>query len=198
MVSAWAGVNNIVLGQRKVNAKSNEITAIPELLKLLVLKGCIVTIDAMGCQKEIARAITDQEADYILSLNASTWLSNQGNQGNLLEQTEDSFRFLEAKSLSSDIDVGHGRVEHRVCSVIDNLSMVEQKDEWKNLRCLVKVEAERYMKSTGKSEKETRYYISSLPAEASILNTSIRSHWGMVRQSSPTIALVVFGMFKSG
>jgi len=188
MVSAWAGINNIVLGQRKVDAKSNEITAIPELLKLLVLKGCIVTIDAMGChvccakckQKEIAKEIIDKEANYILGL--------KGNQGNLLQQTEDSFRFLEVKSIDHNMDVGHGRVEQRRCSVIDDLSMIEKKDEWKNLKCLVRVEAERYIKASGKTENETRYYtayfvhstsISSLPADAQLLSNSIRSHWGV-------------------
>ena len=171
MVSAWAGVNNIVLGQVKVDDKSNEITAIPELLNLLVLKGCIVTIDAMGCQKEIASAIISQEADYILAL--------KGNQGNLLEQTEDSFRFLTVKSVSEETDAGHGRVERRICSVVDDLSMIEQKEQWKNLQCLVRIDAERYMKSTGKSEKETRFYISSLSADASLINQSVRSHWGV-------------------
>jgi len=171
MVSAWAGINHIVLGQRKVDAKSNEITAIPELLKLLVLKGCIVTIDAMGCQKEIAKEIIDKEANYILGL--------KGNQGNLLQQTEDSFRFLEAKSIDHNIDVGHGRVEQRKCSVIDDLSMIEKKDDWKNLKCLVRVEAERYIKASSKTENETRYYISSLPADAQLLSNSIRSHWGV-------------------
>jgi predicted transposase YbfD/YdcC len=171
MVSAWAGINNIVLGQRKVDAKSNEITAIPELLKLLVLKGCIVSIDAMGCQKEIANAIIDKEANYILAL--------KGNQGNLLEQTEDSFRFLEVKSVNQDIDVGHGRVENRTCSVVSDLSMIEKKEEWKDLKSLVRVDSERYIKATGKKENETRFYISSLPADASLLNQSIRSHWGI-------------------
>ena len=171
MVSAWAGVNNIVLGQLKVEDKSNEITAIPELLKLLVLKGCIVTIDAMGCQKEIASQIIDGKADYILAL--------KGNQGNLQEQTEDSFRFLPLKSVIEEIDAGHGRVERRTCSVIDDLSMVENKEQWKNLQSIIKIDAERYFKSTGKSETETRFYISSLPADASHLNQSIRSHWGI-------------------
>jgi len=171
MVSAWAGVNNIVLGQVKVDDKSNEITAIPELLNLLVLKGCIVTIDAMGCQRDIACAIIDQEADYILAL--------KGNQGHLLEQTEDSFRFLKAKSVCQETDAGHGRVEQRICTVIDDLSMIEQKEQWKNLQSLVRIEAERYIKSTGKTEMETRFYISSLSADACLLNKSIRSHWGI-------------------
>jgi predicted transposase YbfD/YdcC len=169
MVSAWAGENNLVLGQVKVDDKSNEITAIPELLDLLVLKGCIVTIDAMGCQRDIASAIISQEANYILAL--------KGNQGNLLEQTEDSFRFLAAHSVSEETDAGHGRVERRICTVIDDLSMIEQKEQWKNLQSLVRIEAERYFKSTGKTENEIRYYISSLPPDASLLNTSIRSHW---------------------
>jgi predicted transposase YbfD/YdcC len=171
MVSAWAGENHIVLGQLKVDAKSNEITAIPELLKLLVLKGCIVTIDSMGCQKDIASAIVDKEADYILAL--------KGNQGTLHEQTEDSFRLLQAKSVCEDIDTGHGRDERRICSVIDDLSMIEHKEDWRGLNSLVRIESERYFKATGKSEKETRYYISSLPADASVLNRSIRSHWGI-------------------
>ena len=162
MVIAWAEVNNIVLGQLKVDDKSNEITAIPELLDLLVLKGCIVTIDAMGCQREIASAIISQEADYILAL--------KGNQGNLLEQAEDSFRFLEVQSVSEEADVGQGRVERRVCTVVNDLSMVEQKGQWEGLKCLVRIEAERYIKSSGKTE--TRYYISSLPADATLLN-----HW---------------------
>lgn len=171
MVSAWAGENSIVLGQVKVDGKSNEITAIPELLKLLVLKGCIVTIDAIGCQKGIAEEIAGKEADYILALKS--------NQGNLLQQTEDSFRLLDAKSVSEEIDAGHGRVETRICSVVDDLALVRQKEEWKNLRSLVRIESERYMKATGELEKETRYYISSLPADASLLNRSIRSHWGI-------------------
>jgi predicted transposase YbfD/YdcC len=169
MISAWAEINNIVLGQLKVDDKSNEITAIPELLKLLVLKGCIITIDAMGCQKEIASQIVDQEADYVFAL--------KGNQGNLLQQTEDSFRFLPIKSVSEDIDADHGRVERRICSVIDDLSMIEAREDWKNLQSIVKVEAERFIKSTGKSESETRFYVSSLPADAELLNKSIRSHW---------------------
>jgi len=125
----------------------------------------------MGCQKEIVSQIIEGEADYILAL--------KGNQGNLLQQTEDSFRFLPVKSVSEETDAGHGRVECRTCSVIDDLSMIEQKEQWKSLQCLIKIDAERYFKSTGKSETETRFYISSLPAEASLLNKSIRSHWGI-------------------
>jgi predicted transposase YbfD/YdcC len=169
MVSAWAGTNNIVLGQQKVDGKSNEITAIPALLEVLAIKGCIVTIDAMGCQKDIASAIIGKEADYILAL--------KGNQGELHEQVKESFRFMKCNSMGQEIDLGHGRIEKRVCSVINDLSMIEQKDQWKKLCSLIKIEAERYIKSTGKTESETRYYISSLQGNAQVINQSIRDHW---------------------
>jgi predicted transposase YbfD/YdcC len=171
MVSAWACANNIVLGQRKVDAKSNEITAIPALLELLVLKGCIVTIDAMGCQKEIASAIVAKDANYVLAL--------KGNQGGLLQQVEESFRFISGSSTSEETDFGHGRIEKRTCSVIDDLSMVEQKDLWVNLHSLVRIESERFLKSTGETEREIRYYITSLGADPQLLNRSIRCHWGI-------------------
>ena len=171
MVSAWADQNHIVLGQTKVCEKSNEITAIPRLLELLVIKGCIVTIDAMGCQKEIASKIIEKQADYLLAL--------KGNQGQLLEQVEDSFRFMPVADFDEQIDAGHGRVETRRCTVISDLSMIEVKQEWASLQSLVKIESERYIKSTSKTEKETRFYISSLPADAKLSNRSVRAHWGI-------------------
>ncbi|GAB6008859.1 ISAs1 family transposase [Dysgonomonas reticulitermitis] len=140
MVSAWAEKNHIVLGQTKVDEKSNEITAIPKLLELLVLKG---------------------------------------NQGNLLEQVEDSFRFLPIRDSNEELDSGHGRVETRRCLVIDDLSLIESKKEWEGLRTLVKIESERYIKSSGKTEKEIRLYISSLVADAKLINQSIRAHWSV-------------------
>ncbi len=169
MVSAWAGSNNIVLAQKKVDNKSNEITAIPALLEVLELKGCIVTIDAMGCQKTIASAIVDKQADYILAL--------KGNQGELHEDVKESFRFMKSNSMSEETDLGHGRIEKRVCSVINDLSMVYQKDQWKGLCSIIKIEAERYIKSTGETQRETRYYISSLQGDAQQSNRSIRDHW---------------------
>ena len=169
MVSAWAGTNNIVLGQQKVDSKSNEITAIPPLLAVLVLKGCIVTIDAMGCQKDIASAIVAKEADYILAV--------KGNQGELHQHVQESFLFIQPSSVAQEIDLGHGRIEKRVCSVINDLSMIEQKDQWIKLHSLIKIDAERQIKSTGETQKETRYYISSLQTDAQQLNRCVRSHW---------------------
>jgi predicted transposase YbfD/YdcC len=171
MVSAWADQNHIVLGQTKVEEKSNEITAIPKLLDLLILKGCIVTIDAMGCQRDIASKIISKESDYLLAL--------KGNQGNLLEQVEDSFRFLPVQDFDEQLDAGHGRVETRRCAVISDLSLIESKEEWTGLKTLIKVESERYIKSTGKTEQESRLYISSLSADAKLINRSVRSHWGV-------------------
>ena len=173
MVSAWASENHIVLGQLKVGEKSNEITAISKLLDLLVIKGCIVTIDAMGCQKNIVSAIVEKEADYLIAV--------KGNQGNLQEQMEDSFRFLPAVSVSvsEETDCGHGRVETRRCSVIRDLSLIENIEKWKNLRSLIKIETERYDKCRQTTLKETRLYISSLESDADLINKSVRSHWGV-------------------
>jgi predicted transposase YbfD/YdcC len=169
MVSAWASINNIVLGQQKVDSKSNEITAIPPLLEVLVLKGCIVTIDAMGCQKDIATAIVAKEADYILAV--------KGNQKELDKQVQESFRFIQVNSVAQEIDLGHGRIEKRICSVINDLSMIEHKDQWTKLNSLIKIDTERQIKSTGESQSETRYYISSLQTDAQQLNRCIRGHW---------------------
>lgn len=169
MVSAWASINNIVLGQKKVDSKSNEITAIPALLEVLALTGCIVTIDAMGCQKNIASAIVAKQADYILAL--------KGNQGELHEQVKESFRFLPTNSVSQQTDLGHGRIEKRVCSVVNDLSMMEQKDQWAKLNSLVRIEAKRQHKSTGVTQQEVRYYISSMKTDAHQFNSCIRDHW---------------------
>jgi predicted transposase YbfD/YdcC len=171
MVSAWANSNNLVLAQRRVDEKSNEITAIPRLLEALELSGTVVTIDAMGCQRSIAQQIVDKQADYILAV--------KDNQGHLLEEIEDSFRMLAADAVAEEIDCGHGRVERRTCSVIADTSLVEKASEWASLQGLVRIQAERYHKATGKTERETRYYITSLKPEAKRLNSAIRQHWGI-------------------
>ena len=171
MVSAWASANNLVLGQRKVDDKSNEITAIPKLLAALELSGTVVTIDAMGCQRTIAEKIVDKKADYILAV--------KDNQQLLLDDIKDSFRMLAADTVAEEIDCGHGRVERRRCTVLGDLTLLDKPGDWKGLRSLVRIEAERFHKATGKTEHETRYYISSLASDAARLLSLIRQHWGI-------------------
>jgi predicted transposase YbfD/YdcC len=171
MVSAWANRNNLVLAQRKVDDRSNEITAIPQLLAALELSGTVVTIDAIGCQRSLARQIVDKQADYVLAVKE--------NQGHLLQDMKDSFRMLAADAVAEEIDCGHGRVERRRCAVLDDLTLLEQASEWAGLRSLVRIEAERFHKASGEVERETRYYISSLVADAARLNRTIRQHWAI-------------------
>jgi predicted transposase YbfD/YdcC len=171
LVSAWASANNLVLAQRRVEEKSNEITAIPKLLDALALSGTVVTLDAMGCQKSIAEKIVAKQADYILAVKE--------NQGHLLEEIKDSFRMLAADAVAEEIDCERGRVESRRCSVIADLSLVEKAAEWASLQGLVRIEAERCHKATGRIERETRFYITSLKPEAERLNRAIRQHWSI-------------------
>jgi predicted transposase YbfD/YdcC len=171
MVSAWAESNGLVLGQRKVDEKSNEIKAIPKLLAALELAGAVVTIDAMGCQRAIAEKIVDKKADYILAVKE--------NQQSLLADIKDSFQMLAADAVDEQLDCGHGRVERRTCSVLADLSLLEKSSEWASLKGLVRIEAERYHKASGKTETEIRYYITTLAPDAARLNRCIRQHWGI-------------------
>jgi conjugative relaxase-like TrwC/TraI family protein len=171
MVSAWCEANHLLLGQCKVNEKSNEISARPKLLDALALAGTVVTLDAMGCQREIAAQIVGKKADYVLAL--------KGNQGLLAEQVKDSFALLPADSVSTEIDCGHGRVEQSTCSVIGDLSLIEKAADWLGLASLVRIDAERFHKATGKTERETRYYIASLAPDAARLNAIVRQHWSI-------------------
>jgi predicted transposase YbfD/YdcC len=171
IVSAWSDSNQLVLGQVKTDQKSNEITAIPELLKTLMLEGCIVTIDAMGCQREIAKKIIVKKSDYVLAVKE--------NQAELLDDIQDSFRILKPDDVFEQIDYGHGRIETRKCSVIFDLSLVEKTSLWKSLNSIIKIESTRIFKATGKTQTETRYYISSLVGDAEKSATAIRSHWGI-------------------
>ncbi len=172
MVSAWATNNNLVLGQVKVSEKSNEITAIPKLLELITVKGCTVTIDAMGCQQEIASKIIDQGANYILAVKE--------NQKQLHQDIVDEFRF--GKNIQIDIseELDHGRIETRKCSVITDFRFIENTEEWTGLKSIIKIESVREFKNSDKStELATRYYISSLMTGAKELQNAIRLHWGI-------------------
>ena len=171
MVSAWSDANNMVLAQQKVNDKSNEITAIPALLSLLYIKGCLITIDAMGCQKTIAKAITDKGADYILAV--------KDNQGHLLDDIKEAFGSGRIANQDTQTTIGHGRIEKRNCTIVTDTEWVCDEKEWNKLSTLIRIESERTIKATGVIEKQTRYYISSKQADAAIFNKAIREHWGI-------------------
>lgn len=184
MVSVWAEANRLVLAQTKVADKSNEITAIPELLRLLELSGCIVTIDAMGCQREIAQLIVDQQADYVLAVKE--------NQGHLYRDIEEVFELEFAHAIPFEgmvhdyhktVDKGHGRLEIRQCWTIsdpDSLNYLRKRAAWQGLTCIALVLSERRIGAA--SSYELRYFISSLPGEARQLLHAVRSHWGIENQ----------------
>jgi len=176
MVSAWATENGVVLGQRKVDAKSNEITAIPELLELLTLKGCIVTIDAMGCQRAIARQIVERQADYVLAL--------KGNQPTVQQAVESFFMTgPEADAHRTTCDYyqhserGHGRVETRCYWITDEIAAVLGPLAWPGLQSIGMVEATRTL--ARETNVEQRFYLTSLKADAQEFAHAVRNHWGI-------------------
>jgi predicted transposase YbfD/YdcC len=177
LVSAWSTENHLVLGQRKVDGHSNEITALPALLEILDLEGCTVTIDAMGTQKEIARKVQERGAEYLLAL--------KGNQGDLYQAVEESFtegRRSNFAGIAHDrwetVNGGHGRVEtRRYCTISDpeHLDYLDPRGEWRGLRSMGMVEAEREVGE--EVTRETRYYISSLSGDAREFGRAVRGHW---------------------
>jgi predicted transposase YbfD/YdcC len=179
LVSAWVGENQAVLGQLATDSKSNEITAIPQLLELLDLRGATVTIDAMGCQKAIAEKIIDAGADYILAL--------KDNHPTLHQEVVQFFEAAQAEAFrdtrcdqDETVDGGHGRIELRRVFASDDIDWLADKPCWKGLRSVVMVESERSLGD--KTSFERRYYLSSLPAEAAHLGERIRGHWGIENQ----------------
>lgn len=176
MVSAFASKTRLVLGQQKVSDKSNEITAIPELLRLLDIKGSIITIDAMGCQKEIAKNIIEREADYVFSL--------KGNQGNLFDDVKTFFEFGRRERFRDtsfdyceELNKGHGRIEVRKCWISNQIDWIDQKDHWKGINGIAMVESTRTIKN--KTSIETRFFIASLPQNAKLFASAVRAHWGI-------------------
>jgi predicted transposase YbfD/YdcC len=176
MVSAWATTNQMVLGQLKVASKSNEITAIPELIEALDIADCIITIDALGCQKEIAARIIEKDADYVLAL--------KGNQEHLATDVEQLFdTLLRQDTLASELDYyetadeGHGRVELRRYWTTSALDSLRTKEQWRGLQTAGMVESERSL--NGETTIERRYYILSLPNDAQTFGSSVRAHWGI-------------------
>jgi len=174
MVSAWAATQRVVLGQVKTDEKSNEITAIPALLEALSLRGCTVTIDAMGCQRDIARQIVAQDGDYVLAL--------KGNQGTLRDDVqlylEQQLSQPQATLLYHETtDKDHGRIEVRRYWQTTTVDWLGQKPDWQGLHSIGLVEAERHV--DGKVTLERRFYISSLPGDVVRFARAVRHHWGI-------------------
>ena len=176
MVSAWSAKQNIVLGQVKVSTKSNEITAIPKLIDMLTIKGAVVTIDAMGCQREIAAKIVERQADYVLAL--------KGNQGTLRADVEEFFAEQKANeyadctpSRHETLEKNHGRIETRTVTVVGDIDWLTERHPWAGLAGIVMVESCREI--AGKTDRESRFYITSLAAPAERIAEVIRGHWGI-------------------
>lgn len=176
MVSAFAARQRLVLGQVKVAEKSNEIIAIPRLLDMLAIEGAVVTIDAMGCQREIAKKVVDKKADYVLAL--------KGNQGSLRDDVE---RFVAEQkangfqdaTISRDqtVDGDHGRIETRTTTVIHDVAWLQERHNWPGLKGVIIVESIREI--DGKTEQETRFYITSLLLLAPQVGLIVRNHWSV-------------------
>lgn len=176
-VSAWSCQHQLVLGQVAVGNKTNEITAIPELLTMLDIENSIITLDAMGCQREIAQQIIKQKADYILAL--------KGNHSGMQAELEAWWHKMEREGLSdaifsqhSAVSSGHGRIETRTCQqLLIDKRWLDNKYQWKGLKSIIQITSEVIEKGTGKETNETRWYISSLDLNAKQALESVRSHW---------------------
>ena len=167
LVNAWSTANSVVLAQYKVDEKSNEITAIPKLLKMLQVEGSIISIDAMGCQKEIASKIVEAKADYIFGL--------KGNQQSLEQEAINLFSHTSLASKDETLDYTGNRIETRTCSVLTNLNLLDEKENWTKLKSVIRIESIREIGE--KKSTQTRYYISSSLKSAKEFNQLIRSHW---------------------
>ena len=175
MVSAWACRNGVVLGQVKTEEKSNEITAVPQLLEKLELKGCIVTLDAMGCQRAIAKQVKEGGGDYVLTLKR--------NQPELDREVREYFEVAEKEDFDcpaieheATSEEGHGRIEHRSYFLSGDLSSLSGVEKWNGLKAIGMVESERY--SGGRVSMERRYFITSL-GDVKLFQQAVRSHWGI-------------------
>lgn len=176
MISAWSCRQNLMLGQAKVADKSNEITAVPVLLDLLTIKGATITIDAMGCQREIAAKIIEKEAGYVLAL--------KGNQGSLRDDVELFFVKQKARKFGDTvvnrhqtIEKSHGRIETRITTAIGDIGWLKARHKWPGLETIVMIESRREI--ANKTERECRFYIASLPPNAQRLAETARSHWSI-------------------
>jgi predicted transposase YbfD/YdcC len=176
LVNVWATQNRLILGQWKVDEKSNEITALPALLRALELSGCIVTADAMHCQKETAQEISEADADYVLAL--------KGNQGTLHEEVQSFLDDAERRhwtgvphAHTETLEKDHGRIERRRYWVTEAIEWLADKPQWEKLRSVGMVEATREV--DGQVTTERRYYLSSLGADGEQFARAVRGHWGI-------------------
>jgi predicted transposase YbfD/YdcC len=176
MVSAYATEVGLVLGQVKTADKSNEIRAVPELLDALKLKGCVITLDAMGCQKDIVKKITERGGDYVISL--------KGNQGQLHQDVKLFFESIDKGQLKkvkldsiTHTEKGHGRIEERCYQITDHIDWLENKANWSGLRSIGRVDSMREI--NGVVSRESRYFISSLPGAAQRFSKAVRQHWAI-------------------
>jgi predicted transposase YbfD/YdcC len=179
MVSVWSASQHLVLGQQKVSEKSNEITAIPPLLEMLAIRGCLVSIDAMGCQTEIAKVIIEQGGDYVLAL--------KGNQGDLHSDVTQLFtaaRKQDFKNIEQQfhltVEKGHGRIETRRYWTMGNTEYLIGAHKWSGLKSIGLVESQREI--DGKVSIEQRYYILSIQSDVQRFATALRSHWSIENQ----------------
>lgn len=177
IVSAWAAENGLTLGQLKVDDKSNEITAVPKLLRVLELSGCIVTLDAMGCQKEIAKEIKEADADYVLALKG-----NHGTAHTEIKSYLDDAIARKSPELAfvETVDKGHGRLEVRRYWQSGKVDWFADKEKWEGLQSIGVVEAVREIK--GQCSIERRYYLSSLSVDVGSFGRAVRSHWSVENQ----------------
>lgn len=172
IVSAWVSENQMTLAQLKVSDKTNEITAIPQLIEILDLKGATVTIDAMGCQTEIVEKIVDAKADYVIGL--------KGNQPSLLEEALETAKTFKPDCEIVKTDFGHGRIEDRKYMFYSDLSCIPSRDRWKGFRQIVRVDTRQTDKKTGVESTDVRYFITSHKiSDAEKVAECIRRHWGI-------------------
>jgi predicted transposase YbfD/YdcC len=174
VVSAFATNEGLVLGQEKTEDKSNEITAIPILIEALDIENSVISIDAMGCQKDIVEKILKKKGDYLIAV--------KGNQKTLYEEIEQAFISQNPKDSNTTNDFGHGRIEKRDCKIICDMKFIDESVNWEGLKTVLKIDSERFIKVSKKTEKETRYYISSKETTAEEFNKLVRNHWKIENQ----------------
>jgi len=174
ILSAWVGEHRLCIGQKKVKDKSNEITAIPELIEMLDLTGSRVSIDAIGCQTGIAEKIIDAQANYLLAVKQ--------NQGNLYDQVSDDFTWKSSKEISENWEYDHGRYEERKCQIVSAQEVLSPDllSKWREIKTVIRIDSKRTVNEV--TSAQTRYYISNEEEDAPFYNTAIRGHWSIENQ----------------